>query len=143
MNTSGWVLIGGALVAAAVAVQAGNNLPVAVPAGAVAIFLVGVAGATALGSRSHTLVPVRSGVVRQAGRERVESDSLLRLRRSFRTGQIGRSAILATVRALERDLGPSGRTSLSLDAEHEVLTLPPEEFRKWVDERLQRIEATT
>ncbi len=82
-------------------------------------------------------------MVRRPSRERVESDSLLRLRRSFGTGEIGRSAILATLRALERDLRPSGRTVLSLEAEREILRFPPERFRKWVDERLQRIEAAT
>ncbi|MFZ0831458.1 MAG: hypothetical protein WCB18_02780 [Thermoplasmata archaeon] len=143
MNALGWTLIGGALVAAAVAVQAGNNLQIAVPVAAAAVFLVAIVGVSLLQSRSHRLTTAREGVVRRPSRERVESDSLLRLRRSFGTGEIGRSAILATLRALERDLRPSGRTVLSLEAEREILRFPPERFRKWVDERLQRIEAAT
>jgi hypothetical protein len=143
VNTLGWVLIGGALVAAAVAIQAGNNLQVAVPTAALAVILVAVVGATLLESRSQRLLPTRGGVSRGPSHERVESDSLLRLQRSFKAGAIGRSAIMATVRALERDLSPSGRASLTLDAEREILALPPDRFRKWVDERLQRIEAAT
>lgn len=143
MNTLSWVLIGVAALAAAVAIQAGNNLQVAVPAGAAAVLLVAVVGATELQSRSSRFVPARRAVAVRPIPERVESDSLLRLRRSFRTGEIGRSAILATVRALERDLSPTGRSPLSFDAEREVLDLPPQQFRKWVEERIARIEATT
>jgi hypothetical protein len=143
VNLLAWAVVGGAVIAAAVAIQAGDNLVVAVPAGAVAVLLVSVVGATELQSRSSQLVPARTGVVRQAAQARIESDSLLRLRRSFGTGEIGRSSILATVRALERDLSPSGRTPLSLEGERTVLELPPDQFRKWVDDRLRRIEAAT
>jgi hypothetical protein len=143
VNALEWVLIGGALVAAAASIQAGNNLQVAVPTAAIAILLVAIVGATMLESRSHRLTPVHAGVVRRPIRERIESDSLLRLRRSFSAGRMGRSAILATVRALERDMAPSGRTALTLEAEQEILSLPPDQFRKWVDDRLQRIEAAT
>ena len=143
MNFLSWVLVGGALASAAVAAQAGNNLQVAVPAGAVAVLLIAIVGAAELQSEATPLAPARAGIVRQPPRERVESDSLLRLRRAFSSGTMGRSSILATVRALERDMSPSGRTSLSLEAEGALLNLPPEQFRQWVDERLRRIETST
>lgn len=143
MNVLPWVLVGGAIAAAGVAIQAGNNLVVAVPAGAVAVLLVSVAGASEIRTRSSRLIPIRGGIADQPARDRVESDSLLRLRKSFGSGEIGRSSILATVRALERDLSPTGRTPLSLEDEQKVLRLPPDQFRGWVADRLKRIEAAT
>jgi len=142
VNLLSWVLVGGALAAGAVAVQAGNNLPVAVPVGALAVLLVTVVGASALQDRSTRLAPTPGGMVRPV-HPRVESDSLLRLRQSFGSGEIGRSSILATVRALERDMSPSGRTLLSLEAERTILALPSDQFRRWIDDRLRQIEAAT
>jgi hypothetical protein len=143
MNGLSWILLGGAVVAAAVAIQAGSHLAVAVPAGAVAVLLVSIVGATELQSRSSPLTPVRGGVGRPEVPPRVEFDSLLRLRRAFRSGKIGRSAILATVHALERDLGTAGRTPLTVNEERQALEMPLAQFRKWVDERLQRIEVAS
>lgn len=143
MNFFLWVLVGGALVAVAVAVQAGTNLAVAVPMAAVAILLITVVGAAELQTRSSPLAPARGGIIRRTGRPRLETDSMLRLRRAFRSGEIGRSAILATIRALERDLSPTGRTPLSFEAERTLLALPTDQFRLWVDDRLRRIEAAT
>lgn len=143
MNLLSWALVGLAIAAAAVAIHAGNNLIVAVPVGAVAVLLVSVVGVVELQSRTSPLDPTAGGIVRETARDRVETDSMLKLRRSFRTGEIGRSSIMATVRALERDLSPTGRTPLSFDAERQVLDLPPDQFRQWVDDRLHRIEAAT
>jgi hypothetical protein len=143
VNWSAGLLLAGALAAAALAILAGSNLNFAIPAGAAAVLLVALAGATRLPSVTVRLAPVRSGIVRGRSVDRVESNSLLRLRRAFGTGPIGRSSILATIRALERDLSPTGRTWLSLESERVVLELPAEQFRQWVDDRLQRIEAAT
>jgi hypothetical protein len=143
VNLLSWLLIGGAIAAAALAIEAGNHLVVAVPIGAAAVILISVAGALELAPRSSRFEATHGGAAVQPTTGRLESDSLLRLRRSFGSGKIGRSSILATVRALERDLSPSGRTPLSLDDEQKVLHLPPDQFRGWVDDRLKRIEAAT
>jgi hypothetical protein len=143
MNSFSWVLLGSAVVAAAVAIDAGSHLAVAVPAGAAAVLLVSIVGATELQSRSSEFVPdpERTGI--SGPPERTESDSLLRLRRAFRTGEMGRSMILATIHALERDLEPAGRTPLSIEEERAALRLPSEQFRRWVDDRLTGIEAAS
>lgn len=143
MNRADWVLLGGAVVAAAAAVQAGNNVSVAVPAGAAAVLLVAIVGGARLQSTTSRLPPAQAGVIRETPPPRDESDSLLRLRRAFRGGPIGRSSILATIRALEQDLGPAGRATLSLESERALLELPPDQFRQWIDERLLRVEAVT
>jgi hypothetical protein len=143
VNSVSWLLVGFAVAAAAVAVQAGDNLTLAVPAAAGAVLLVSVAGALEVQARSFRLAAAPRGVIRQAHHERVEFDSLLRLRRAFTSGTIGRSAILATIRALERDLSPAGPTLLSLEEERTILNLPPKQFRSWIDGRLRRIETAT
>jgi hypothetical protein len=143
VNALSWILVGGAIAAAGLAIYAGNNLLFAVPAGAVAIAMVAVVGAAQLRGRTSALLPARSGMARAPVTSRIESDSLLRLRRSFSSGEIGRGSILATVRALERDMSPGGRTALSLEAEREILDLSADKFREWVDERLRKIEAVT
>jgi hypothetical protein len=143
VNALSLALVAGSIGAAIVAIQAGSNLQVAVPVGTLAVLLVSVAGGLELSARTDRLASTRVGVIRQASHERVESDSLLRLRRAFSSGEIGRSSILASVRALERDLSPTGRTPLSLDAERTILNLPPDQLRRWIDDRLRRIEAAT
>lgn len=143
MNLLSWGCLVGAGVAGAAAVQAGDNVNIAVPAGAVAVLLVAIVGASRLRSTTVQLVPARAGVVHEAPPRREESDSLLRLRRAFRGGEIGRSSILATVRALERELVPGSRPPLTLDSERALLQLPSDEFRQWVDDRLGPIEAAT
>jgi hypothetical protein len=143
VNFFSWLSVGLAVAFAGAAIYAGSNLPVAVPTATVAVLLVSIVGATELHARSSRFVPVRAGVSRQPTSSRVESDSLLRLRQSFTSGEMGRSSVLASLRALERDLSPTGRTALTLDGERAVLNLPPDQFRKWVDDHLQRIEAAT
>ena len=143
MNGSSWILLAGALVSATVAILDGGHLAVTVPAGAVAVLLVSIVGAVELkarylGSDSHPAGLGRPGIP-----NRMESDPLLRLRRAFRTGDMGRSTILATIHALERDLEPTGLTPLSVEEERAALGLSAEKFRTWVDERLQRIEASS
>lgn len=143
MNGVSWILLVGAVAAAALAIQAGNHLTVSVPAGAAAVLLVSVVGATELQSRSPPLPPARQEGGPSALSGRVESDPLLRLRRAFQTGEMGRSTILATIHALERDLEPSGRRPLSIEEERAALDLASDQFRKWVDDRLHHIEAAS
>jgi hypothetical protein len=143
MNSFSWVLLGGAVVAAAVAIDAGSHLALAVPAGAAAVLLVSVVGATELQSQSSEFAPDSERAGASGLPEQTESDSLLRLRRAFRTGEMGRTLILATIHSLERDLEPTGRTPLSIEEERAALRLPPEQFRRWVDDRLTRIEAAS
>lgn len=143
MSTASWLALFLGLLALAAAIQAGNNLTIAVPAAAVGVALVALVGVVEVRSRTSQLWHARGAVLVRPPPERPTSDSLLQLRKSFRAGIIGRSSILATLRALERDLAPAGRTLLSLEDERAILDLPPEPFRRWVEERIRRIEAAT
>ncbi len=143
MSTASWLALFLGVLALAAAIQAGNDLTIAVPAGAVGVALVALVGVVEVRSRTSQLWRVRGTVLVRLPPDRPTSDSLLQLRKSFRAGIIGRSSILATLRGLERDLAPTGRTLLSLEEERAILDLPPEPFRRWVEERIRRIEAAT
>jgi hypothetical protein len=126
-------LIAVAVVAGVAAVAAGPDLTAATAAALVA--LAAAAGAAALGLR-----PTRTP--RPAPVAPPESDSLILLREAFRSGALGRRAILSTLRGLERDLGGDIRPPPSLDQERALMDAPPERFRAWVDERLDALEAS-
>lgn len=143
MNAASWMVLVLGLLAAGAAIQAGNNLSVAVPAAAAAVALVALVGVLEVRSRSSSLGSARGTMRVEPATRGPETDSLLQLRRSFRAGRMGRSSILATLRALERDMSPTGRTPLTLQEEQIVLGMPPDQFRRWVEERVRRIEGAT
>ncbi len=143
MNAATWAVLILGLVAAGAAIQAGNDLTVAVPAAAAAVGLVALVGVLEVRSRSSSAASGRRAIEIEPEARGAETDSLLQLRRSFRAGRMGRSSILATLRALERDMSPTGRTPLTLPEERAVLELPPDQFRRWVEERVRRIEGAT
>ena len=143
MNLLSWTLIGGAFAAAGAAIDAGRDLAVALPAGALAVLLITIVGITEIQSRTSPLTPGGTESGPSPRHERVEGDSLLRLRRAFKSGPIGRASILAAIHALEQDLGPGGPAPLSLEDERQALNLSPEEFRKWIDGRLRGIEVNS
>lgn len=143
MNLLSWALIGGALAAAGAAIDAGRNLAVALPAGALAVLLIAIVGVAEIRSRTSPLTPEGAEPGPSPRHERVEGDSLLRLRRAFKSGQIGRASILAALHALEQDLGAGGPAPLSLEDERRALDLSPEEFRQWIDGRLRSIEVNS
>lgn len=68
--------------------------------------------------------------------------TLTLLRDAFRSGPLGRQAIVATVVSLERDAGIVA-TGMGPDEERRLLALPPAEFRSWLDGRLDRMEHET
>lgn len=71
------------------------------------------------------------------------ADPLVSLRHAFREGALGRQRIAQAVLELER--GSLGRGAAS-DGDPIALhpeAATPEEFRRWVEERLRRIEAAT
>ena len=122
-----------AVVATAVAVWANRNEAIAVPAGAFAVAAAGLLFAEAWTGRGPTdRLPAPSreapgGVVRHA----------------FRSGRLGRTRIVETLERLER----SGRRPDSPRRPREEVArlagLPPSEFREYLRERLDELEART
>ena len=143
MTVASWIGLLAGVLALSAAIEAGNDLSVAVPVAAAGVALVAVVAVVEIRERSSRLSTARGAVVVRQVPAGVASDSLLQLRRAFQAGVFGRSSVLATLRALERDMAPTGRTLLSLEEERRILELPPDEFRRWVDDRVRRIEAAT
>jgi len=120
--------------AAALAIAAGPNL-------AVALFL---GGAAALGGGVVAILVLGDRVRRTETRPvAVESETLVTLRDALSSGPLGRERVIAAVRAVEwgqavRDPSPAGA-----EEDRRLLELPREEFRRWLTERLDRLERET
>jgi hypothetical protein len=117
-----------------IALWAGPNLDVAVPAAAT-----GVACAVALallGFARQVRVPKGADVLG-------EYDSFLLLRSAFQKGLLGRAAIMASIAGLEAELLGPRRNVRSLDEEEALRTASPREFVGWVDGRLNELEAAS
>ncbi len=127
----------------AVALLAGSHVEVTLPAALVAV---AAAAALGFGRMSPTLrrrVASRPTLAEERPAFGWTSNPLLTLRRGFAGGRLGRQTVLASLRALERDLSPVGRTPLSIEQERDLLQLPTSQFRQWVESRLELLEAAT
>ncbi len=136
-----WVFLSG--VGTAVALFSGTNLVVTLPA---ALLAVAAAAALGFGRLAPTLrrrVASRPTLAEDRPAIPWASSPLLTLRRGFVAGRLGRQMVLASLRALERDLSPTGRTPLSMEEERDLLQLPTTQFRQWVEGRLELLEAAT
>jgi hypothetical protein len=68
---------------------------------------------------------------------------LVLLRDAFRSGPLGRQAIIATVVSLEASGRTTGAMGMSPDEERRLIQLDPRAFRAWLDDRLTRLENET
>jgi hypothetical protein len=124
--------VGGILAAAAI--SATSNLTTATELAAAGTGLAGVG-----------LVLLVTPVVRHARVPQANpvGSSLVLLRESFRSGPLGRQAIIATVVSLERAGAGGGFGRLSPDEERRLVAADPATFRAWLDERLTTLEEGT
>ncbi len=128
----GWLLPAGAIVCTGIAVWAGPNLPLALPAAALAVVC---AGALFAGAWSDSVGRRRTRAPMQW-----EPD-VFRLRTAIRSGPLGREEIIATLDRVER-MGPNPNLpTRSADEIHELTHVSPEEFRVYLRRRLQEMEA--
>jgi hypothetical protein len=127
----GWGLAGIAAAAAAVAVIAGTNLPVAVPAAALAVL-----AASLLFVRAWT---ERAEAARELGRPTGTDTDRMRL--AFRTGRLGREEIVVTLNRLERSFRDGGLPPPTVEELTRVAALPADAFLRYVREHLDRLEA--
>jgi hypothetical protein len=127
----GWVLPLVAAVATVLAVVAGSNLAVALPAAAIAVLAAGLLFARTWSLRARGPDPAPPD-------PRTDAD---RLRTAFRSGRIGREELVLALNRLERsllrpDLAPPPVAELA-----RLAALPPDQFRKYVRGQLDRLEA--
>jgi hypothetical protein len=126
------ILLGiGAAAATAVAVWAGDNTGVAVPAAAAAVLGIALLASMSFAGRIR---PTRSTF------RPPERATLVLLRESFRSGPLGRQSIITTIGGLDASIRGSRRAVVSMDEESRIREMPPSEFRQWVETRLSELE---
>jgi hypothetical protein len=128
----GWFLPAVAVVATGIAVWADDNFSLAIPAAVVALLAAGVLLASAFPGRGRVArTPEGRDVTRDAGP----------VRTAFRSGRLGREAIVDLLDRLER-AGPNPDLPGRLAEETRVLVrLPSVEFRDYVRQRLDDLES--
>jgi hypothetical protein len=128
----GWFLPAIAALAAALAIWAGPNLTIALPAAAIATLAAG-------------LLFVEAGIESRNRRLRRSELSwqpeLFRLRSAIRSGPLGREELVTTLDRVER-AGPAPDLPARAGAEMEAIVgLPASEFRRYLRTRLDDLEA--
>jgi hypothetical protein len=127
-----WVLSAVAVAATAVAVWAGPNLVIAIPAATMAVLAAGLLFAGAWIEALYR-APSRS----RPG----PPHEILRLRLALRSGRLGREEIITTLDRIERT-GPSpDLASRSVPEMEALFRLPRTEFLEYLRARLDYIEA--
>lgn len=69
--------------------------------------------------------------------------TLVLLRDAFRSGPLGRQAIIATVVSLELQRVSGPGTGMNPEEERRIIALDPPGFRLWLDDRLEQLERET
>lgn len=72
-----------------------------------------------------------------------DADPLVLVREGFRSGPLGRQALVAAIAGLERSFGGSAARPVTPEEERRLRSASPEEFREWVRGRLEALEAAT
>ncbi len=127
----GWWAPAVAVVAAGVAVWAGDHLELSIPASLVAVAAAGFLLADAAArSRAGRVLP-------RTDRAPGASENL---RAAFRSGRYGREQVLATLDRVERHLRPPGPDARPLEQIERIVGGTDAEFRAYVAARLAAIE---
>jgi hypothetical protein len=127
-----WPLLAGTAVAIGVALAAGPNLAIAVPAAGVAVLAAAIYLADAVRDRARA--PARAAFAPVAS----DPD---RVATAFRSGRFGRREIVKILDRLERD-APRSTSPVRAAPEIDALAdLPPEEFERYVRARVEALEA--
>jgi hypothetical protein len=132
MRSTSWMLPVAALAATGIAVWAGPNLALAIPAAAIAVFLAAVLFAFALNDSWG------EGARRGPPRARPE---VFRLRAALRSGPMGREALVATLDRVERSGPTPDLPKRTAEEIAQIVDLSPTEFRAYLRSRLDDLEA--
>ncbi|MCI4329512.1 MAG: hypothetical protein L3J80_01415 [Thermoplasmata archaeon] len=128
----GFLLLGGAV--AAIAAAATHDLGIATALAALGAALGGIGVLVLLSpviGRAHAVEAPMVGA------------PLVVLRESFQSGPLGRQAIVSTVASLEQTRTRGAEARMSPDEERRLIASPLDEFRAWLDERLDLLERET
>ncbi len=127
----GWFAPAVAIAATGIAVWAGSDLRIAVPATAIAVTAAGFLLAE---------VALRTFRPRPSAPAPPSVDVKANLGRAFRSSRFGRVEILVTLDRVERILKNPGLPGRSLEEIESVVRLPPADFRAYVRRRLSDLE---
>ncbi len=131
-----WIAAGGLAGLAA----GGALLSFLADGGGLALPLGGAAGAAAAAALGIAVGSRRAP--RRPGPPAVPEGEPERLRAAMGSGPLGRAGVIARLRTLEGGI-LGGAATLSPDEEARILRLSPKEFRRWLEERLDRLEAAS
>jgi hypothetical protein len=126
-----WLLPLVAVAATVLAVVAGANLSVALPAAAIAVLAAALLFARSWSHRARPADP-------PAPRTRTDTD---RLRLAFHSGRLGREEVAIALNRLERSFLDPDLAPPPLDELTRVAALPPDQFLAYVRGKLDRLEA--
>jgi hypothetical protein len=128
----GWFLPAVAAVLVGVAIWAGPNVPLALPAAAIAVIVVAAMFVLAWADSEGRKRPKVATVW--------EPD-VFRLRTAIRSGPLGREEIITTLDRVER-MGPTpDLPTRGVDEMNQLTKVSPEEFRTYLRRRLDDLEA--
>jgi hypothetical protein len=131
ISPASWLLPLVAIAATVLAVVAGANLAVALPAAAIAVLAAALLFARSWSRRARTPDPPPPPA-------RTEAD---RLRLAFQSGRLGREEVAIALNRLERSFLDPNLAPPSVDELSRVAALPPERFLAYVGRKLDRLEA--
>jgi hypothetical protein len=126
------LVVGGVVTAAAIAATTSLDTASELAVSGTALAAAGLALLVAPSVR-HRSAPVPDPV----------GSPLVQLRESFRSGPLGRQALIASVVSLEHRAADGSFGRLSPDEERRLVASPPETFRAWLDARLDALESDT
>jgi hypothetical protein len=129
---SDWPLIALAVAATLVALDAGSNLSVAIPAGVAAVVAAGLLFAGSLGEVAWRSPP---------SREVEPPMATSTLRAAFRSGRSGRLSIVLELDRIERLSTRPNLPMREAREEAELRRMSPSEFRAYLNARLDALEA--
>ena len=131
LSPTEWGAVAMVAVGVAVAAWAGPDLAIAALGAVVAVLGAVLLGVTGLAERRRKVAPRL---------ESFDSHRLVGLRGALRSGELGRSELLATLRGLHRELLGRDLPTMSLQEESRLLDSSPKAFRAWVEAQVEMLE---
>jgi hypothetical protein len=128
----GWLLPALAVVATGIAIWADDNFTLAVPAAVAAVLAAALLFVEAVLARSRSTRPSEWGTTEtEAGT----------MRAAFRSGRLGREAVVDLLDRLERDGPNPNLPARRIEETRELVRMSSRDFRNYLRQRLESLES--